>query len=98
MPVFAVTTIKGPDWDTARPRREQRGWTEHAAFMDGLVEEGFVLLGGPLGDGEHVLLAVEAADEDAIRARFEDDPWTPAGLLRVGRIQPWQLWLDGRRR
>ena len=96
MPVFAVTTIKGPDWDPARPRREQRGWDEHAAFMDRLVEEGFVVLGGPVGDGEEVLLAVEARDEDDVRSRLGADPWEPAGILRFGRIQAWTLWLDGR--
>lgn len=96
MPVFAVTRIKGPSWDPERPRREQRGWTAHAAFMDRLVDEGFVLLGGPVGDGEEVLLAVEARDEDDVRSRLGADPWEPAGILRFGPIQPWALWLDGR--
>ena len=96
MAVFAVTRIKGPSWDPERQRREQRGWTAHAAFMDRLVDEGFVLLGGPVGDGEEVLLAVEARDEDDVRSRLAADPWEPAGILSVGRIQPWTLWLDGR--
>ena len=96
MAVFAVTRIKGPSWDPERPRREQRGWTAHAAFMDRLVDEGFVLLGGPVGDGEEVLLAVEAPDEDDVRSRLGADPWEPAGLLRCCRIQAWSLWLDGR--
>jgi uncharacterized protein YciI len=96
MGVFAVTMEKGPAWDGSRGRREQDGWDEHAAFMDMLVGEGFVLLGGPLGDGERVLLAVEAADETAVHARLAADPWDPAGLLRTGRVEPWLLWLDGR--
>jgi hypothetical protein len=28
--------------------REQEGWDEHARFMDALVDDGFVLLGGSL--------------------------------------------------
>ena len=96
MPVFAVTRVKGPSWDPERQRREQQGWTRHAVFMDRLVDEGFVLLGGPVGDGEEVLLAVEAVDEGEIRSRLGADPWEPAGLLRTGRIQAWALWLDGR--
>ena len=96
--MFAVYEEPGPGWDTARPRREQEGWDEHAAFMDALVAEGFVLMGGPLGDGERVLLAVEAADEAAVRARLAADPWEPAGLLTTGRVLPWLLWLDGRSR
>jgi uncharacterized protein YciI len=66
--------------------------------MDGLVEEGFVLLGGPVGDGSRVLLAVEADDEAAVRARLAADPWEPLGVLRLERLEPWSLWLDGRRR
>jgi hypothetical protein len=26
-------------------------WTEHAAFMDALAYDGFVVLGGPVGNG-----------------------------------------------
>jgi len=90
--------VSGPSWDATRQRREQLAWGEHAAFMDGLTDDGFVILGGPIGDGEQVLLAVEAADEQEIRARLGGDPWTSMGLLRIGRIQPWTVWLDGRRR
>jgi uncharacterized protein YciI len=98
MGVFVVTREKGPAWDGSRGRREQAGWDEHAAFMDRLVAEGFVLLGGPLGDGERVLLAVEAADEAQLHTRLAGDPWEPMGLLVTGRVEPWNLWLDGRAR
>jgi uncharacterized protein YciI len=93
---FAVRLVHGPNWDPGRPIREQDGWDEHAAFMDGLVEDGFIILGGPVGDGEQTLHAVEAAGEDEIRTRLALDPWASAGLLRVGRVEPWALWLDGR--
>ena len=97
MRAFAITFGPGPGWDPALPRREQREWDAHAAFMDGLVEKGFVLLGGPVGDGDRVLVAVEAVDEDAVRARFAADPWEPLGILRIERLEPWSLWLDARR-
>lgn len=64
--------------------------------MDGLVEDGFVILGGPVGKGEQTLHVVEAADEDEIAARLAEDPWASAGLLRIGAIEPWALWLDSR--
>jgi uncharacterized protein YciI len=97
VPVFAVTFGTGPGWDPARSRREQPQWDAHAAFMDSLVADGSVLLGGPIGDGSRVLLAIEAADEAAARARLVDgDPWTPLGILTVERVERWQLWLDGR--
>jgi len=93
---FAVRLVHGPGWDSARQIRDQEGWVQHAAFMDGLVDHGFVILGGPVGDGEETLHAVEAADEKEVRARLAADPWAQAGLLRVGRIEPWALWLDSR--
>ena len=93
---FAVRLVHGPNWDPGQPIRGQDGWEEHAAFMDRLVEDGFIILGGPVGDGEQTLHAVEAAGEDEIRTRLALDPWASAGLLRVGPIEPWALWLDGR--
>jgi hypothetical protein len=93
--MHAVLIEHAAGWDDARGLREQDGWDEHAAFMDALVDDGFVVLGGPLGDGSRVLLAVLAEDEDAIRARFAADPWHPA-WLRIASIEPWTILLDGR--
>jgi uncharacterized protein YciI len=93
---FAVRTIHGPGWDPSRPIRGQDAWDAHAAFMDGLVDDGFLIIGGPIGDGAQTLHAVEATDEDEVRARFGADPWAAAGLLRIGTIEPWTFWLDSR--
>jgi uncharacterized protein len=91
---YLVERGKGPAWDHSRGRREQDGWDEHAAFMDALVDEGFVLLGGPIGDGdgENTLLIVKGQDEAAIRARLAEDPW-PLDLLTIVSIRPWSVWL-----
>jgi hypothetical protein len=64
--------------------------------MDGLVDDGFVIIGGPIGDGEQTLHVVEAADESEIKTRLAGDPWASAGLLRIGTIERWALWLDSR--
>jgi uncharacterized protein YciI len=95
---FAVTLTHGPGWDPARPIREQRDWMAHADFMDRLVGDGTIIAGGPVGDGSRTLHVVEAADEAAVRARFGADPWAAAGLLTIGSIEPWALWLDSRSR
>ena len=94
---FAVRLAHGPAWDTSRPTRSQDGWDEHAAFMDGLVDTGFILAGGPVGDGKQTLHLVEAADEDQVRVRLAEDPWALAGMLQIGTIEPWALWLDARK-
>lgn len=95
---FAVTTAHGPNWDDTRPIRAQEGWEEHAAFLDGLVENGIVVLSGPLDDGEHALLIVDAPSEEDLRRRLAADPWSRAGLLEVGSVSRWRIWLDGRGR
>jgi uncharacterized protein YciI len=95
-PMFAVVLEHGAAWDDGRGLREQDGWEEHAAFMDALVDDGFVVLGGPLGDGRRVLFAVAAHDERAIRARLAADPWHADDHLRIGAVEPWTVLLDGR--
>jgi uncharacterized protein YciI len=75
--------------------RDQVGWDEHTAFMDGLVDDGFVLLAGPLEGDRDVLWVVEAESESAIRARMAEDPWAADGMLRPIRIERWTVLLDG---
>jgi len=84
----------GPEYDLSRPLEEQPHWQEHAVFMDGLVDDGFIVLGGPL-DAERTAHAIEAASEDAIRATFARDPWSETHL-RIESIEPWEIRLDAR--
>jgi uncharacterized protein YciI len=95
---FMVMRGPGPNWDPAKPTREQAGWDPHAAFMDTLSEEGFVAFGGPAGNRDEVVLAVDAPDEATIRARLALDPWTEAALLRVISVETWATWLGGDQR
>jgi uncharacterized protein YciI len=96
MATFAVRMVHGPAWDSRREIREQVDWDSHAAFMDALVDDGFVVLGGPVGYDHGALHLVESADELDVRARLEKDPWAQSGVLRVGSVEPWRIWLDGR--
>jgi uncharacterized protein YciI len=94
---LVVLRRSGSEWDPGRPLEEQSDWTAHAAFMDDLVADGFIVLGGPLADEERVAHAVEAESEDAIRATLAGDPWSDSHL-RVDTIDPWTIRLDGRAR
>jgi len=85
----------GPDWDASRPMEEQSDWPAHAAFMNGLVDEGFIVIGGPVSDDGRVAHAVEAESEAAIRASLARDPWSETHLV-VDSIEPWTIRLDGR--
>jgi uncharacterized protein YciI len=93
---FVVVRRSGPQWDRSRPMEQQSDWPAHASFMDGLVDAGFVVLGGPLADEQRVVLAIEAQTEDAVRATLARDPWSETHL-RIDTIEPWTIRLDGRR-
>jgi hypothetical protein len=95
--MFHVVVLRsGSRWDPSLPLEEQSGWDAHAAFMDGLVDDGFIVLGGPLADEVRVVHAVEAESEDAVRATLARDPWSGSHLV-VDAVEPWTIRLDARR-
>jgi uncharacterized protein YciI len=94
---LVMVSRSGPRWDRSRPLEEQSGWPAHASFMDALVDDGFIVLGGPLADEHRVAHVVEAESEDEIRATLARDPWSETHL-RIDAIDPWTIRLDGRPR
>ena len=92
---WLVRLRRGGPWDWSRGMREQNGWDAHADFMDQLVAEGFIRVGGPLSGRTDTAHLVEAADEAAVRARFAADPWAPNGMLTPVSIERWTILLDG---
>jgi uncharacterized protein YciI len=93
---LALVRRTGPEWDSSRPMEEQSDWDAHAEFMDGLVDDGFIVLGGPLADEERVAHVIEAESEQAVRATLARDPWSNTHLV-IDSIEPWTLRLDSRR-
>jgi uncharacterized protein YciI len=93
---FAVRLERGGPWDWSRGLREQDGWDEHARFMDALVADGFIILGGPLEGEREILHAVSAPSEQAVRERLAEDNWARNGMLTIRSIEPWTVLLDGR--
>lgn len=67
--------------------------------MDALTEEGFVVLGGPVGegDGEDAVNVVEADTVEAVRARLAEDPWGE-DMLATRSVEPWTILLRRRER
>jgi uncharacterized protein YciI len=90
-----VLRRSGPRWDPSRPLEEQSDWRAHASFMEGLVDAGVIVLGGPLADEDRVVHAVEAASEDEVRATLARDPWS-GSHLEVETVEAWTIRLDGR--
>ena len=92
MPLFAVINTRGPAYRRGEPMEAQEAWRPHADFMNALLDDRFVLLGGPL-DEPDVLLIVRADSADAVVARLAADPWHEMGLLTIKSISPWTLRL-----
>ncbi len=91
---FVVINEQGPGWDDKRVMRKQKGWAEHATFMDTLEAERFVVLGGPLKYSKHrAILIVSAPNEQVVRQRLAEDPWMQNGLLKNVDVYPWEILL-----
>lgn len=89
---FAMVRAHGERWDASRPMRQQEQWAEHAAFMDALADDGFVILGGPLGEREDQFLFIFAPENaGAVEARLADDPWTQLGIVRTVSVEHWDI-------
>lgn len=97
MRMFLVVLRRtGPQWDPRLPLEQQANFPAHAAFVDGLVDRGVIVLGGPLSDEIRVVYAAEADSEDALRAELARDPWDGTHLV-VDIVEQWTIRLDRRR-
>lgn len=100
MRYFAVIREAGPAW-VAGGIFEQPAVNDHAAFMNALADEAFVLFGGPLAESEQgrvrVLLIVDADSEAEIHRRLADDPWALTDQLRIVSIEPWKILVGAER-
>ena len=94
---FVAISSAGPNRDLAKATREQPLWDEHAAFIDQLVADGFIWMGGPLVDEGGSLLIFHAEDENEVREKLKNDPWLERGILKQESIKRWQIFIDERK-
>jgi uncharacterized protein YciI len=94
---FVTTCSAGPNRHLSKSTREQPLWDEHAAFIDQLVAEDFILMGGPLVDEAGAMLIVNAADENEVREKLKNDPWMKHGVLKLESVKRWQIFIDVRK-
>jgi uncharacterized protein YciI len=101
MSYFAVIREAGPAWTDGKGISEQPAVSDHAAFMNALADQGFVLCAGPLAGSEHgrlrVLLIVNADSEAEIQRRLAEDPWTLTDQLQITSIEPWNVFVGAAR-
>jgi uncharacterized protein YciI len=93
VPFFVVTLESGPMWQGNLDPIHQEGEGDHEAFMQTLLHERFLLLGGPLRDSaeNRALLIVKAPTEEVARARLADDPWMRSGVLGLLDVREWDV-------
>ena len=96
--LFLVFRDPGPSWVPKVPTRQQPLWNEHAIFMDGLFEQGRIVLAGPYADTSRVLIILEARDAEEALALLSGDPWQKAGILVPAEVIEWTVFLDSRQR
>jgi uncharacterized protein YciI len=98
---FVVISSLGPNRDPSKGTREQPFWDEHAAFIDDLVNRGFIFMGGPLVDQTGLprgaLLIVNADDENEVYENLKNDPWFERGILKPESVNRWQIFIDARK-
>jgi uncharacterized protein YciI len=61
--------------------------------MNALVDDGLILLGGPVEGGRDAFHVAAAASEEELRARFAADPWARNGMLTVTSVERWTILL-----
>jgi uncharacterized protein YciI len=93
---FVAISSAGPNRDPSKGTREQPFWDEHAAFIDQLVADGFILMGGPLVDEGGALLILNAENENEVREKLKKDPWFQKGILKLESVKRWQIFIDQR--
>ena len=94
---FVVFSSAGPNRDFSKGAREQPFWDEHARFIDALVADGSIFMGGPLVDEGGSLLMFNATDENEVRTKLKDDPWSKHGILKLESVKRWQIFIDQRK-
>ena len=94
---FVMIASAGPNRDLAKGPREQPFWQEHAEFIDRLVAEGFIWMGGPLVDEGGSLLFFHAADENEVREKMKNDPWAQTRHPQTGEHQALGIFIDERK-
>lgn len=95
--LFVAISAAGPNRDFSKGTREQPLWDEHATFIDQLVDDGFILMGGPLVDEGGSLLVFNADDENEVRKKLKNDPWTEHGILKLESVKRWEIFIDQRK-
>ncbi len=85
MPTFLVEYTFSPS--TASTRDVTR--PAHRAWLSDRLEAGDLLASGPYTDGLGALLIFRAADETAVQALLQQDPYLPVAAIEAATVTRW---------
>ncbi|MBT2134669.1 hypothetical protein KK137_10015 [Croceibacterium sp. LX-88] len=84
---FVALVERTAMWDHSKQAHEQDGFADHAAYMGGLEQEGFIAMAGLLAQSEEVLFIFLANSEEEVRQRLAQDPWQRSGQAKLTRLE-----------
>lgn len=64
---------------------------DHLAWLQSLLEEGKLVLAGPIGDGSGAMMVLHVASEEDARQVVARDPYTAAGVGVDHLLRPWNV-------
>lgn len=64
---------------------------DHLAWLQSLLEEGTLVLAGPIGDGSGAMMLLHANSEHEARQVVASDPYTAAGVGVDHVLRPWNV-------
>ena len=83
----------GPTWASGSVK-EQPEWDAHAEFVDGLIERGTFVMGGPFSDNSGTMILLEGIDVDEAARILEEDPFMQNGVFELEEIREWSIFVD----
>ncbi len=90
---FVVIREQGRGWDPSRAMRQQDYWPEHVTFVNGIVDDGSMVLGGPLsqfdGNGMPVDPTEAVGPNRTYRALIVLEADTQEPLMKLLDDDPW---------
>ena len=64
---------------------------DHLTYLQSLLEEGTVVLAGPVGDGSGAMMVLQVGSEQEARRVIAGDPYTIAGVGADHVLRPWNV-------
>ena len=64
---------------------------DHLTYLQSLLEEGTLVLAGPVGDGSGAMLVLQVASEQEAQQVVASDPYTAAGVGVDHVLRPWNV-------